>query len=146
MNIVELEEHHLRAIELREIEREDIGDNLSEDYIQHFMSSTFKRAVIDQGKVVMVMGGFVHGDLCRTWLLANSIIEKNPVASIKAILKVQAEGLKHFPDQTYYTLNVPGQDRVMKYLNRIGYFPAGTTIDEEDGKERIIMVKRSSNG
>ena len=77
MIIEDLTPEHLRSIELRALDLEDMGDTLNETYIDYFMSSDFKKEVIKNGKVVMAMGGLIEGENCRTWLLGTTLMEKN---------------------------------------------------------------------
>ncbi len=138
MIVEKLKVEHLRDIELREIDRDDLGDNHIR-FAQDYVDCEYTLALVDDGHVVAVMGGKRNGENCHTWLIGSVHMERYPVATMKAILKLHREaeidGVKLF-----YSYNQENQDFVWSYMKKIGYRP-GRKFSFDDGKIRVRFEK-----
>lgn len=147
MRIVELKEEHLRSLELREIERTDLGDTISEEDISYFMSSDCKFAVLDKsGKAIMCTGGKMTNSTCHTWLLAGPDIHKSPVVAMRAIMKCEAIGMIKMKPKAFFTYNLKEFPFALKFLYRIGYREHGIDSDFGDGRFRVLLIKEVRHG
>jgi hypothetical protein len=135
---------HLRSIKVREMERVDMGDNFIEQNSKDYLSSEFKRAVLDEeGQVVFVFGGKRMGNgVGWVWMLASDLLYKNPIASMEMILKLHEEAKEMHKDiKRYYTFNSPEFPQALRFLKRLGYSEVKMVDIFKDGKERIVLVK-----
>lgn len=137
MKVVDLTREHLRSIKVREIERVDLGDNLS-DHENIFLESQFKKVIIQDDEVVVIMGGVIEGETCHTWLLASDLIYSFPIATMKLIKRLHNESRDLFNIKFFYTYNLPSFDREVKFVESLGYTKKDL-YDFEDGKKRILL-------
>lgn len=141
MKIVEMEMEHLRRIKVRELERVDLGDDISKYPGPILLESQFKKAVLDGEDVVMVLGGKIEGESAWTWIIGSELIYKNPVASLEIILKLEREAVEMFGVKFLYTFNSPDFPFAIRFLERIGFRQKWVTDDFNDKRERILLVK-----
>lgn len=142
MKIVPLKEEHLRSIKVRPFEVEDYGQNIDDEQIEYFLSSTHAYTLLDDdGEVIAIMGGLVERSLCHAWMLGSELIYKYPVATLKLIFRIHNDGIKKFGVKKFFTYNLPGHEREMNYLKSIGYKEHGRANDFDDNKERILFIR-----
>lgn len=142
MKVEALNESHLRRIKVREFERVDLGENIDDGQIQHFLSSQLGYALIDdEDQVVIVFGGVITEGYWNTWMLTSELMFKYPIASLKLIMRAHMDGVDQFGIKKFYTYNPADADRENQYLERIGYKAIGTCDDFDDKKERILFLK-----
>lgn len=146
MIAVELTEEHLRSIELRELERVDLGDTLDKDTIDYFMSSQYKKAVMDGDEIVMALGGIMEGTYCRTWSLGSPKMLDKKISCMKHLMDAEAAFMLQYAPTLFYTYNLPAFTDALKYLKRIGYHEKGLRRGFEDDKERILLIKEPIYG
>lgn len=138
MIVEKLRSEHLRDIELREIDRADIGDNHIR-FAQDYIDCEYTLALVDNGKIIAIMGGKREGERCHTWLIGSLYMENHPVATMKAILKLHKEAEKDGV-KVFYSYNQENQDFIWNYMRKIGYQP-GRKFSFDDGKVRVLFEK-----
>ena len=138
MIVEKLKEEHLRSIELRELDRDDLGDTYIK-YADDYVRCEYTLALVNEGKVIAVMGGKREEERCHTWLIGSLYMESYPVATMKAILKLHREAEKDGV-KVFYSYNQENQDFVWSYMEKIGYKP-GKKFSFEDGKTRVLFEK-----
>jgi hypothetical protein len=145
MKVVDLTEEHLRRIKVRDLEREDLGDNFIKEEGPEFIASEFKKTLLnDAGEVIAIFGGKISGKFgVWAWLVASELINENPIASLETLLNMEKAGAEFFMSQGiryFYTFNHPGFPWAIKFLERIGYIQKDK-VKFEDGVERILLIK-----
>lgn len=143
MIALNLQESHLRSIKVREMERIEHGDTLP---IDDFMSSEFKKAVLDKnGEIVFLTGGKRMGEGAWVWIIASDLISENPIASLEMLIRLHDEGRDVLGCKFSYTFNHPDFPFAVRFLERIGYVERGRK-DLGDGVERLLMVREYKDG
>lgn len=142
MKVEPLCEKHLRSIKVREFEVTDLGENISDELITYWLSSTHAFSLIDDnGEVIAAMGGIVNKGACHTWLIASQMMYKYPAATLKLAIRLHQDGIRDYGVKKFFTYNLPQFKREIIFLQSLGYRAKGTASDFHDSKERILFVK-----
>lgn len=142
MKVIDFEMDHLRRIKVREMERSDLGDNFIEDHGELYLSSQYRKTVLnDEGEIIMCMGGKIEKRAAHVWIIASDLIFNNPVASLETIINLEKEATEMHQVKFLYTFNSPEFPFAIRFLERIGYKRKGVLNNFKDGKERVILAK-----
>lgn len=145
MKVVDLTEEILRSLKVRDLEKVDLGDNFLNENCAHYLSSEFKKAVINKdGEVVFVFGGKITSEFgIWTWLLGSELINENPVASLEILVNMDNESIDYYRSRGikyFYTFNNPSFSFAIRFLERLRYVQKDL-CKFDDGVERILLIK-----
>lgn len=138
MKVVDLNREHLQKIKLRDYDLEDVGLNLLE-LEPAYLNCAYKKAIIKDDEVIVIMGGEIENQQCHTWLLASYMMYSYPIATMRLVKRLHKDAIQSHNINLFFTYNLPCFEREVKFVEALGY-KKKDAHKFEDGKERILLV------
>lgn len=141
MKVVELEREHLYKIKLRNFELEDLsnGEDIGTN-IDFYLNSQYKKAILQDDRVIVAMGGHIENRQCHTWLIASEEMYECPITTMKLVKRLHKESVEKHNVNLFWTYNLPNFEREVKFVESIGYSRAGEIDSFDDGLKRILLI------